>query len=80
MSFTQALNTIMVRLIKLKYAINLHLPTLDVTCIPNKHTWLDKTKKKQLFQRKNIKFKHIFKHNAGNSGNVNGEAFNRFLL
>ncbi len=37
MSFTQALNTIMVRLIKLKYAINIHLPTLDVTYHLNKH-------------------------------------------
>ncbi len=31
MSFTQTLNTIMVRLIKLKYAINFNLTTLDVT-------------------------------------------------
>ncbi len=49
MSFTQALNTIMVRLIKLKYAINIHLTTLDVTYIPNKHTWLDKTKTKHSY-------------------------------
>ncbi len=51
MSFTQTLNTI-----KLKYAININLTTLDVTYNPNKHNWSEKTKKKQLFQRKNIKF------------------------
>ncbi len=41
-SFTQAINTIMVRLIKLKYAININLTTLEGTYNPNKHNWQEK--------------------------------------
>ncbi len=51
----------MITLNKLKYALNIHLTTLDVTYNPIKQT-----KNKQLFQRKNIKFEmHV-----GISGNV----------
>ncbi len=48
----------MVRLVKLKYAININLTTFDVTFNAYKHNWLEKkTKKKHSYLKKNIKFK-----------------------
>ncbi len=48
----------MVRLVKLKYSININLTTFDVTFNPNKHNWLEKkTKKKHSYLKKNITFK-----------------------
>ncbi len=42
----------MLRHITLKYTINIHLTILDVTYHPNKHNWLEKTKK-HYFKEKN---------------------------
>ncbi len=36
-------------LIKLKYAININLTTVDVTYNPNKYNWKEKTKKKHSY-------------------------------
>ncbi len=65
MSFTQTLNTIMVRLIKLKYAIKIYLTTSDVTYNPNKHK--NKLRRNRYFKEKTPNLKC----NAENSGNVN---------
>ncbi len=46
----------MVRLIKLKFAININLTTLDVTYNPNKHNWLEKTKKKRSYFKEKTTF------------------------
>ncbi len=42
----------MVRLIKQKFAININWTTLDDTYNPNKHNWLEKTKKRSYFKEK----------------------------
>ncbi len=55
----------MVRLIKLKYAININLTTLDVTYNPDKHNWYEKTKKNIVMSKKNIKFKQIWNATQG---------------